>query len=376
MKASRFVSSILYIGLAVILLFGSISTATATINVTCNENIYEIQTLLDHYFQLRYEARKNNIIPDLSQFIDVSSEKVKNFLSTETDKLRLETLHASKNDLEYLEYKFIIDIQNIDFSSEDSTVTVIILENHEVVFKKTPQIVSKMNNLIHQIVLSPNDRSWEIIDDSYDDFLWKAIRQTSVDFIEEQINTPRPIGFIQKVSLFRQEGDWKIGYFTFPSADACYQHRESVVQTRETGISESDGMIPQIIYPQEQIAIIDQTPKDTVLSYYLLLNSQQVGQASILLAADSPARQQMLLNIDQFSVDGQLVSPVIEISAPVSCTNQELPLSEDCQELSVTRQMFYEGGFWASPNGHVTRFTIQLIKEDDHWRIWDIKHNV
>ena len=174
-------------------MFGSISTATATINVTCNENINEIQTLVDHYFQLRYEARKNNIIPDLSQFIDVSSEKAKNFLSAETDKLRLETLHASKNDLEYLEYKFIIDIQSIDFSSEDSTVTVIILENHEVVFKKTPQIVSKMNNLTHQIVLSLNDRSWKIIDDSYDDFLWKAIRQTYVDFIEEQINMPRPI---------------------------------------------------------------------------------------------------------------------------------------------------------------------------------------
>ncbi len=220
------------------------------------------------------------------------------------------------------------------------------------------------------------DKQKYFFPDEVPDICQTYLIKLQLDFLDLPEPNIYSIGFIQKVSLFRQEGDWKIGYFTFPSADACYQHRESVVQTRETGISESDGMIPQIIYPQEQIAIIDQTPKDTVLSYYLLLNSQQVGQASILLAADSPARQQMLLNIDQFSVDGQLVSPVIEISAPVSCTNQELPLSEDCQELSVTRQMFYEGGFWASPNGHVTRFTIQLIKEDDHWRIWDIKHNV
>jgi hypothetical protein len=226
-----------------------------------------------------------------------------------------------------------------------------------------------------QYLFAPDKQKY-FFPDEVPDICQTYLIKLQLDFLDLPEPNISSIGFIQKVSLFRQEGDWKIGYFTFPSADACYHYRESVVQTRETGISESDGMIPQIIDPQEQIVIIDQTPKDTVLSYYLLLNSQQVGQASILLAADSPARQQMLLNIDQFSVDGQLVFPVIEISAPVSCTNQEPPLSEDCLELSVTQQMFYEGGFWASPNGHITRFTIQLIKEDDHWRIWDIKHNV
>ena len=195
MKNSKFALSILFFGLAVILLFGSLSPATATINATYNVNTDEIQNLLDQYFQLRYESRKNNVIPDLSQFIAVNSEKARNFLSTETGKLRLETLHVNNNDLEYLDYKFMIDIQSVDFNSEDSTVTVIILENHEVVFKKTPHIISKMNNLVHQIILSPNGQLWKIIDDTYDDFLWRAIRQTSVDFIEEQMNMPQPIHF-------------------------------------------------------------------------------------------------------------------------------------------------------------------------------------
>lgn len=93
------------------------------------------------------------------------------------------------------DYKFTIDIQSVDVKSEDRTVTVIILENQEVVFKKTPHIVSKMNNLIHQIVLSPDGKFWKIIDDTYDDYLWRAIRQTSIEFIESQINTPQWIPF-------------------------------------------------------------------------------------------------------------------------------------------------------------------------------------
>lgn len=83
-------------------------------------------------------------------------EKARNFLSKEIEKSRLESLNANKNDLEYLDYKFMIDIQSVDFNSEDSTVTVVILENHEVVFKKSPNIISKMNNLVHPIILSPN----------------------------------------------------------------------------------------------------------------------------------------------------------------------------------------------------------------------------
>jgi len=43
--------SSLYIGLAVRLLFGGVSPATATINATHNINIEEIQNLPDQYFQ-------------------------------------------------------------------------------------------------------------------------------------------------------------------------------------------------------------------------------------------------------------------------------------------------------------------------------------
>ncbi len=156
MKTSKFALSILFFGLAVILLFGSVSPAAATINATYNVDTDEIQNLLDQYFQVRYESRKNNVIPDLSHFIAVNFEKARNFLSTEIEKSRLESLNANKNDLEYLDYKFMIDIQSVDFNSEDSTVTVVILENHEVVFKKSPNIISTMNNLVHQIILSPN----------------------------------------------------------------------------------------------------------------------------------------------------------------------------------------------------------------------------
>jgi len=125
----------------------------------------------------------------------VNSERANKFLSTETNKLRSEALQVDKNDLEYLDYQFTIDIQSVDIKSEDRTITVIILENHEVVFKKTPHIVSKMNNLIHQIASSPDDQFLKITDDTYDDYLWRAIRQTSIEFIESQINTFQSLPF-------------------------------------------------------------------------------------------------------------------------------------------------------------------------------------
>lgn len=194
------------------------------------------------------------------------------------------------------------------------------------------------------------------------------------------LNIPQPnissVSFIQKVSLLRQVDNLKIGYFTFPSVDACYFYRESFAHINETPVSISDGLIPQIIEPQQQTVLMDETPEETVLSYYHLLNNNKPGQAINLLATDSPARQQVISNIDQFVIDGRLVFPVVEISAPIACSNQEPLLSEDCQELSVTLQLFYEGGFWGSPNGSLIRYTIQVIKEEHHWKIWEIKLKV
>ena len=194
------------------------------------------------------------------------------------------------------------------------------------------------------------------------------------------LNLPQPnissVSFIQKVSLLRQEDNLKIGYFTFPSVDACYFYRESFAHITETPVSFSDGLIPRIIEPQQQTVLLDETPEETVLSYYHLLNNNKPGLAIHLLATDSPARQQVISNIDQFVVDGRLVLPVVEISAPTACSNQEPLLSEDCQEFSVTLQLFYEGGFWGSPNGSLIRYTIQVIKEEHHWKIWEIKFEV
>lgn len=200
--------------------------------------------------------------------------------------------------------------------------------------------------------------------------------------IELQLNfldLPQPnissVSFIQKVSLLRQEDHWTIGYFTFPSIDACYNYRESFVQIAETTFSTSDEVSPQIIEAQQTIVLKDEMPEETVLTYYQLLNNNQPEEAYRLLATDSPAREQLELDIDQMPVYGRLVFPVVEISDSVNCANQE-PLSEDCQELSVVLQLFYEGGFWGSPNGHLSRYTIQLIKEENYWKIWEIKLSV
>lgn len=226
-----------------------------------------------------------------------------------------------------------------------------------------------------QHLFSPDKRKY-FFPDEVPDMCQTYLIKLRLDFLDLPEPNISSVNFIQKVSLLRQEDNWKIGYFTFPSVDACYNYRESIVQTLETGISDFDGVIPQIIEPQQPTVLMDETPEETVLAYYQLLNNNKLGQAFSLLAADSPARQQIVLNIDQFFVYGRLVFPVVEISAPVNCANQEFLLSEDCQDLSVTLQLFYEGGFWGSPNGDLIRYTIQLIKEENHWKIWEIKLGV
>jgi len=42
----------------------------------------------------------------------------------------------------------------------------------------------------------------------------------------------------------------------------------------------------------------------------------------------------------------------------------------------VTLQLFYEGGFLGSPNGSLIRYTVQVIKEEHHWKIREIKLKV
>jgi len=199
--------------------------------------------------------------------------------------------------------------------------------------------------------------------------------ELQLDFLDLPEPNISSVGFIQKVSLLRQEDHWTIGYFTFPSVDACYNYRESFVQTAETTDSTSDGIFRQLIEAQQPSVSMDETPEETVLTYYQLLNNNQPEEAYRLLATDSPVREQLELDIDQFPVYGRLVFPVVEISDAVNCANQE-PLSEDCQELTVTLQLFYEGGFWGSPNGDLSRYMIQLIREENHWKIWEIKLSV
>jgi len=226
-----------------------------------------------------------------------------------------------------------------------------------------------------QHLFSPDKRKY-FFPDEVPDMCQTYLIKLRLDFLDLPEPNISSVNFIQKVSILRQEGNWKIGYFTFPSVDACYNYRESIVQTPETGIFDFDGMIPQIIEPQQPTVLMDETPEETVLSFYHLLNNNNTGQVLNLLAADSPARQQIVLNIDQYLVNGRLIFPVVEISTPKACPNQERLSTEDCQDLSVILQLFYEGGFWGSPNGGLFHYTIQLIKEENRWKIWEIKLSV
>jgi hypothetical protein len=191
---------------------------------------------------------------------------------------------------------------------------------------------------------------------------------------------PKPniesISFIQKVSLIFQEDTWKIGYFTFPSVDACSRYGDSIKTPEPAKSAYPEGNIINIEEERGSQAINESSGLDVILSFYNLMNHGDYDRASTLIAENSPMALNWTTLLQTYDIPGKIIRPVIRVGITEGCENVNIPGSQGCEYIHVELQMFYEGGFFGSPSGAIFPYKVQVIKETGGWRIWDIQMDI
>ncbi len=138
-----------------------------------------IETVVDQYFQSRYEIRVTMQTQDFNNVLADSREADK-FRRAELDRQEIEIHQAKLFGLDYIEYKYFVDIKEVQFNDEDGTATVTLEESHDVVFSSAQPIVSKMYNLTHVILLTKTEIGWRVVNDVYMDYLNQILLETGM----------------------------------------------------------------------------------------------------------------------------------------------------------------------------------------------------
>jgi len=174
-----------FIVLASTAIFGVITVGARTERVRI-ENLGEeekIRTLIQNYFDKRYQSRKINHAGDFSELTDESFQAYA-FIKAETDKLEIEIYNAKLHHLGYTQYKYTLNFLDISIDKQNQRATVSLTEGHDVVFEisemisRTEPVISSMRNLNHTLTLKKLHNEWKIVSDSYEDYLWRMIHTT------------------------------------------------------------------------------------------------------------------------------------------------------------------------------------------------------
>lgn len=174
--------------LTILTIFFGLWTISAQADRMENDEFIEqklIEEKIRAYFDSRYRSRSVGVLDDFGMLID-DSPQGKDFMRSETDKLEIELHHAGIHRLRYVEYDYFLEISKISFDTELQTAIVSAVEGHDVEFEITREIskdkpiISSMRNLDHLFVLHKDGSIWKIISDSYEDYLWRLIRETGL----------------------------------------------------------------------------------------------------------------------------------------------------------------------------------------------------
>ncbi|MCZ7550979.1 MAG: amidase domain-containing protein [Anaerolineales bacterium] len=150
------------------------------------------------YFERRYRSHSTLQLEHFKGLVD-DTPIGSNFLSSESEKLEIELEHAKMYHLRYLEYEYYLDFGDILFDSESQSVTVPVVEGHDVEFEisreiaKNGPVISKMRNLQHTITLRKENGDWKIVSDDYEDYLWRLIKATRLskeDLVQPDEDSP------------------------------------------------------------------------------------------------------------------------------------------------------------------------------------------
>lgn len=141
-----------------------------------------IHNLLSEYFEMRYAIFKPGFLhpqpASLARFV-AGSPRAQAFLAAEQDKLEIQQAHAQKMGLTYAEYSFDLEYLSIERDEVTDLVTVELLESSEIVYSlnasEEEPVVTRSGNLLHTLVLVESQTGWQILSDTYEDYLWRML---------------------------------------------------------------------------------------------------------------------------------------------------------------------------------------------------------
>ena len=149
--------------------------ANSTVSIDSIEE-QQIYSVINTYFDIRYQSLKNLKLNDFSSLIINSRDD--SDMQKELDKLSLDVYHASIFHLRYQDYKYYLDVDNIKIDPTTNTALVDVIEGCDVVFEISAPTVSKIRNINHIISLQKVNGEWKIESDNYEDYLWRILKIT------------------------------------------------------------------------------------------------------------------------------------------------------------------------------------------------------
>lgn len=160
------------------------------IEIISLEEQESIKDIVNLYFETKYKALSVSESEEFEQNgFDTVTSNMREFqdaLGEEVEKLNIEIKNAEMNELRYVEYQYFLDFSTIKFDVSTQIATVILFEDNEVIYeisaKTNPDnpIKSHLYNREHTIILQKTQEQWVIISDTYNDFLWRTIREGGI----------------------------------------------------------------------------------------------------------------------------------------------------------------------------------------------------
>lgn len=168
--------------------------ANIELNTANTQEEVRIKDVVIAYFDARYRSFSTLQLEDFEDLVSASPQ-----LDSEKDKLYVELNHAKSHQLGYTEYEYNLDFTIISINETYQEATVFVTEGHDVVFEiseklsKDRPVVSSMRNLEHKITLRKVLNTWMIVNDEYEDYLWRMINETGLsieDFQSSEMQFP------------------------------------------------------------------------------------------------------------------------------------------------------------------------------------------
>jgi hypothetical protein len=214
-----------------ILIFVNINKVFA-ISKSNIEDKQDIEFVIEKYFNLRYETRKNNKLQDFSSVCvtDTSS------MQAELEKLDLEIYSGIKRNSYYISYKFNLEYLDYEIELLGRSAQITLIENNEIISsialridKENPP-KTKNSNIKHNIMLVNSDDGWKITSDVYEDLVWKFIRSSTYSAKELKEIVDKNLNEDQNYELVLTEPTCNLAY---DSSSHDYDRNGAVEYARE-----------------------------------------------------------------------------------------------------------------------------------------------